>query len=98
MAPAASWHRGWWSDGSESHELLAFEALMSALLVVLGLIFAPLAAVMAYVITYEEWSRHQLPHEQVVRHSMEVALIAFGFFAVASFGLGLVVPVVLGSH
>jgi hypothetical protein len=71
---------------------------MATLLVVIGVVFAPLAAAMAYLITYEEWSRHQLPRGQVVRRSLHGAAVALGFFLLLTLGLGLVLPMLLGSR
>lgn len=49
---------------------------MSVLLAV-GLIFAPLGAVMAGLITYTEYSQHRLPKGRAIREALISACFAF---------------------
>lgn len=53
---------------------------MGNLLLVVGLAFAPLAAAMAFVITYEEWSHHGLSRADLIKRSLQMALVTLGFF------------------
>lgn len=46
----------------------------------IGFTFAAIAAVMAFLISYEEWSRHRLPRGQVVGYARDAALATFVFF------------------
>lgn len=47
----------------------------------IGFVFALIAAAMAFLITYEEWSRHRLPHAQLVGLARDAALATFVFFS-----------------
>lgn len=49
---------------------------MSVLLAI-GLIFAPLGAVMAGLITYTEYSQHRLPKGRAIREALISACFAF---------------------
>ena len=66
---------------------------MWALALVIAAVFSTLAAIMAYIITYEEWSHHLLPRGEIVRKSLHMAVVTFAFFAV----FGVVVGIALGS-
>jgi hypothetical protein len=55
---------------------------MLSLLVAIGAIFSPLAAVMAFLITYEEYSHHGLGRQQVLRRSLGAAAATLVFFLV----------------
>ena len=55
---------------------------MLSLLMAIGAIFSPLAAVMAFLITYEEYSHHGLGHQQVLRRSLAAATATLVFFLV----------------
>ena len=46
------------------------------LFAVLALALAPIAGVMAFLITYEEYSHHGLPRSRVMRISLETAVVA----------------------
>jgi ABC-type sulfate transport system permease component len=45
----------------------------------ISLVFSPLAAAMAYIITYEEYKKH-LRKPQAVKQSLQMALFAFLVF------------------
>jgi hypothetical protein len=53
-----------------------------------GLVFGPLAALGAYVITYKEYSRHGFSRRALIRRSLQAALVAFAFFLAAAALLG----------
>ena len=55
----------------------------------LGFVFATLAAPMAFLITYEEWSHHLLPRRVVVGHAVQAAVVTWIFFFTVAIGLGL---------
>ncbi|HZT07718.1 MAG TPA: hypothetical protein VFC51_11855 [Chloroflexota bacterium] len=60
----------------------------------LGLIFSTIAGSMAFLITYDEYSRHQmLSRGDVMKHSVQAAAVAMFFFI----GLSLVAGAWLGS-
>jgi hypothetical protein len=54
----------------------------------IGLVFAPLAAVMAFVITYIEWERHQLPRAELIARSLHMADVTFAFFVLLALAVG----------
>jgi len=57
---------------------------MPTVLFVIGIIFGPLAAAMAFVITYEECSHHGLARPELMKRSPHMAVITLGFFVVLS--------------
>jgi len=50
--------------------------------VVFGLGFSVLAALAAFLITYEEWSHHYPSKEKPLRYAIEAAVVAFLVFVV----------------
>jgi len=46
---------------------------------VLGLLAAPTAAAMAFLITYEEYRQHGFGRRELLRHCLRVAVVAFAF-------------------
>jgi hypothetical protein len=64
-------------------------------LLVLGVAFAPLAAAMAFVITYEEWSHHGLARADLIKRSLQMALVTLGFFVALCLGVGLLLGATL---
>jgi hypothetical protein len=57
---------------------------------VLGLIFSPLAAVMAFLITYEEWRKHFPDRGPALRAGLEMAMLTFFVFLLLSLAAVLV--------
>ncbi|MBI4492836.1 MAG: hypothetical protein HY690_08605 [Chloroflexi bacterium] len=62
---------------------------MWQLSLVIGLAFSPIAAAMAFLITYEEWSHHQLPRAEVLKRSCQMAGVTLLFFLLVSLAIGL---------
>jgi len=54
----------------------------------IGLIFSPIAAFMAFLITYGEYSRHYTDKKQPLRFGIEAALLTFIIFALISLAIG----------
>lgn len=48
--------------------------------IIIGLIFSPIAALMAYLITYGEYSHHYLSKKETLKISLEFAFYTFCFF------------------
>lgn len=46
----------------------------------IALVFAPFAAAIAFIITYEEYSRHLVDKRKVLMISLRMALVTFVFF------------------
>ncbi len=53
---------------------------MVTLFAVIAAIFSPLAAVMAFLITYEEYSHHHLDRRELLRRSLGAAVVTLVFF------------------
>lgn len=68
-----------------------------AKLALLGLIFCPIPAAMAFLITYEEYQRHRLSRAVVLRRSCEAAVVTLIFFALLAVALGILVPAMIGA-
>jgi hypothetical protein len=62
---------------------------MLAIFVAVGIVFSPLAALGAYLITYKEDRQHGFPRRSLILRSLQAALVAFGFFLVAAVLIGL---------
>ena len=58
-----------------------------------GLVFGSLAAMMAFLITHEEYSRHHFPRRQLLKASLEAAGVSF----MAIFLLAVVIGYLLGG-
>jgi len=60
--------------------------------IAIGLVFAPLAGAMAFLITYEEYSHHGLTKSRILRFSLEAAAVGGGMIlalmVVAGFFIG----------
>ena len=50
--------------------------------IIIGLGFSALAALAAFLITYEEWSHHYPGKREPFKFAMEAAIVAFLVFAV----------------
>ena len=61
---------------------------MISLLVAIGAIFSPLAAAMAFLITYEEYSHHGLSRAQLIRQSLGAAAVTLAFFLLVIAAVG----------
>jgi len=57
--------------------------------VLIGAVFSPLAAVVAFLITYEEYSHHGFDRRELVRHSLMVAAVTFAAFMLLLVVVGL---------
>lgn len=65
--------------------------MVQMIVVIIGAIFGGLAALMAYLIAYEEYLHHFPDRKTTRRMAIESALVAFVFF----FGMGLLLAAVL---
>lgn len=48
-------------------------------MIIVSLIFGLIAAIMAYIITFEEYKHHYTNKKQPRRYSLEMAVVAFVF-------------------
>jgi len=64
--------------------------------VLVGLLFSPLAGLIAFLITYQEYSHHFPDRGAAIRQALEVGIVAALFFGALSLGLALLLPRVLG--
>jgi len=60
------------------------------LLVMIGLMFSPLAALMAFVITYEEYTHHYPDKRKPLRLAAQAAAVTFVVFLALSAFIGFV--------
>ena len=58
------------------------------LFLVVGLVFGVLAGMMAFLITYEEYSHHQFDRATLIRRSLETAVVAFVVILVLALAIG----------
>lgn len=58
----------------------------------LGLLFAPIAAAMAFFIFYEEYAHHRLSGRRLWAECLGVAAVAFAVFLLAPLLVSLMVP------
>lgn len=61
---------------------------MYPIMFTLGIIFGFIASVMAYLITYNEYQKHQFPRSKLIKVSLESAIFTFIFFLILSVILG----------
>jgi hypothetical protein len=61
----------------------------------IGLLFSPIPAAMAFLITYDELRHHPLGKGLVLRRSLEAAGVTFGFFVLFAVALGALLPSLL---
>jgi hypothetical protein len=64
----------------------------------LGCVFAPLAAAMAFLITYDEWSKHLLPRRVVMGRSLHAAAVTLVVFLVGSVVVGELLLAAISGH
>jgi len=50
--------------------------------IILAVLFGSLASVMAFLVTYGEYERHNFPKGRLIRESLRTALVAFVFLFV----------------
>ena len=50
--------------------------------VLIGLVFAAFAALCAFLISYDEWTRHYASKREPFRYAIEAAIVAFVVFAI----------------
>ena len=65
---------------------------MNAVPLVIGLIFSPLAALGAFLITYEERSHHYTDRKRPLIQALELAMATLLFFAAISLVISLIIP------
>jgi hypothetical protein len=71
---------------------------MSIPLLTVYLPFCPLAGLVAFLITYEEYSHHRMRHRAILQRSITTGLVATLFFALLGLGLSVILPGVVSSN
>ena len=61
---------------------------MFMVFLIIGLIFSPIAAVMAFLIIYEQYSHHNLTKKQQFKIAMQTGLLALVAFIILALGIG----------
>jgi hypothetical protein len=64
----------------------------------IGLVFSPLASVMAFLITYGEYVHHYPDKRQPLKLATQAALATLVFFVVLSFAAGFVIERIARSQ
>ena len=65
---------------------------MTLAIFLISLPFALLAGIMAFIITYEEYSHHQLGARTVAKHALRTGVVALAFFVLLALGLSVILP------
>ena len=71
---------------------------MMTIALMIGIIFSPLAALMAFLITYSEYSKHYVEKRTPMLMSLRSALFTFVFFMLLAVGIGLTLPYLAGGR
>ncbi len=53
-----------------------------SVVVLIALLFSPLAGALAFIITYMEYAKHFVDRKKVLRQALRAALVAFLFFLI----------------
>ena len=61
---------------------------MFMVFLIIGLIFSPIAALMAFLIIYEEYSRHNLDKKQKLKIAIQTGLFTLVAFIILALGIG----------
>ena len=61
----------------------------NSIALVVGLIFSPIGALMAFLITYDEYQRHFPGKKEPLMHAIQSGLITLFVFMIISFVIGL---------
>ena len=72
--------------------------MLLRLFVPLGALFSLLASVMAFLITYSEYSRHYKEKRRAIRTSLQADIVAFLFFFTLSIIAGLLLAKMFGAQ
>jgi hypothetical protein len=70
---------------------------MTELIILIDLAFAPFAGAIAFIITYQEYSKHLVDRKRVLLTALRMALVTFLFFLVVPTFLVWLFLVVLGK-
>jgi len=64
-------------------------------IMIVWIIFSPIAALMAYLITYAEYSHHYPDRGPVIREAVRAAIVTFLFFLVLGIAVSFILPGIL---
>ena len=62
--------------------------IINPITLIIGLTFSPIAAIMAFLITYNEYRRHYSTETKPRKMALEVAIVTFVFFLALSVVIG----------
>jgi len=65
--------------------------VVNPIVLLIGIIFAPLAAAMAFIITYGEYTHHYSDKKMPLKLATEAAIMTFIVFGIISLVIGLVI-------
>jgi len=60
-----------------------------SLVLLIGLVFSPIAGLMAFLITYKEYEHHYPGKKEPLRLALEAAIFTFAFFMIVSVIVGI---------
>jgi len=64
--------------------------IINPIILLVGIVFAPLAAAMAFIITYGEYTHHYSDKKMPLKLAIEAAILSFIVFGLISLVVGLV--------
>jgi len=64
----------------------------------ISLVFSPFASIMAYLITYSEYTHHYPDKRKPVKLAIQAALATFAFFMVLALVVGFLLENMIGSQ
>lgn len=67
------------------------------LALIIGSIFSPIAALMAFIITHEEYKHHYPDRKTPLNMAVSMGIFTFLFFLILSAGIGFVLNMMFGS-
>ncbi len=68
---------------------------MAGLFLIIGLVFAPLAGAIAFLITFQEYRKHRFSGKPLYQAALRAGLLTFAFFLLLALALGYALPFIV---
>ena len=65
--------------------------MMFILVLLIGLVFSPIAGVMAFLITYKEYEHHYPSKKEPLRLALEAGIVTFALFMIIAILAGILI-------
>jgi len=65
---------------------------MNFIVLLIGLLFAPLAGLMAFLVTYGEYSHHYADRKEPLKFAIAAAVFTFLVFGLMFFAISFIIP------